>query len=64
MPDVDALWRAGMGGMAITASAIAIQDEATQARAREVLARRAEAHRGPHGLEIPIAYFIGTGQRA
>ena len=64
MPDVDALWRAGMGGMAITASAIAIQDEATQARAREVLARRAEAHRGPQGLEIPIAYFIGTGQKA
>jgi SAM-dependent methyltransferase len=63
MPDIEALWRAGMGGMAVTASAIAIQDEATQARAREALARRAEVHRGPSGLEIPIAYFIGTGHK-
>ena len=64
MPNVEALWRAGMGGMAVTASAIAAQDAATQARAREVLARRAEAHRGPQGLDIPIAYFIGSGQRS
>ncbi|WP_165982879.1 class I SAM-dependent methyltransferase [Dankookia rubra] len=63
MPDIEALWRAGMGGMAVTASAIAVQNAATQARAREVLARRAEAHRGPMGFEIPIAYFIGSGQR-
>jgi SAM-dependent methyltransferase len=64
MPDIEALWQAGMGGMAVTASAIAVQSAATQARAREVLARRAEAHRGPRGLEIPIAYFIGSGQRS
>ena len=63
MPDVEALWRAGMGGMAVTASAIAAQDAATQARAREAIARRAAVHRDPRGLAIPIAYFIGTGQK-
>jgi hypothetical protein len=49
--------------MAVTASAITAQDVATQARAREVIARRAEAHRGLRGLEIPIAYFVGAGQK-
>ena len=49
MPDVDALWRAGIGGMAVTASAIAAQDAATQARAREVIARRAEPYKTPKG---------------
>ena len=63
MPDVEALWQAGMGGMAVTGAAIAAQDAATQARAHEVIARRAEDHRGPQGLEIPIAYFVGTGQK-
>ncbi|WP_161993820.1 class I SAM-dependent methyltransferase [Muricoccus nepalensis] len=63
MPNVEALWQAGMGGMAVTAAAIAAQDAATQSQAREVIARRAEAHRGPQGLEIPIAYFIGAGQK-
>lgn len=63
MPDVEALWQAGMGGMAVTGSAIAAQDAATQARVREAIGRRAEAHRGQHGLEIPIAYFIGMGHK-
>jgi SAM-dependent methyltransferase len=63
MLDVDALWRAGIGGMAVTASAITSQDVNTQARAREAIARRAEAYRIPRGLEIPIAFFIGSGQK-
>jgi SAM-dependent methyltransferase len=63
MPDVDALWQAGMGGMAVNSAAIAAQDAATQAQARTVTARLVEVHRSPRGLEIPIAYLIGTGQR-
>ncbi len=62
MPDVDTLWRAGIGGMAVTASAITTQDVTTQARVREAIARRAEAYKSPRGLEIPIAFFIGSGQ--
>jgi SAM-dependent methyltransferase len=62
MPDVETLWQAGMGGMAVTAGAIAAQDSATQARARDALCRRAGAYVSPQGLEIPIAYLIATGQ--
>jgi hypothetical protein len=63
MLDVDTLWRAGIGGMAVTASAITTQDVTTQARVREAIARRAEAYKSPRGLEIPIAFFIGSGQK-
>lgn len=63
MPDAEALWQAGMGGMVVTAGALAAQDAATQARARNALARRAEAYRSPRGLEIPIAFLIGTGRK-
>jgi SAM-dependent methyltransferase len=63
MPDIEALWRLGMGGMAVTAAAIAAGDAAAQARAREALARRAEAYRTPKGLEIPIAFLVGAGQK-
>ncbi len=63
LPDAEALWQAGMGGMVVTASAVAAQDAATQARARDALARRAEAYRSAQGLEIPIAFLIGTGRK-
>jgi SAM-dependent methyltransferase len=64
MPDIEALWRAGVGGMAVTASAITAQDAATQARVRDVIARRAEPYcKSPPHLEIPIAYLIGSGRK-
>jgi SAM-dependent methyltransferase len=63
MPDVEALWQAGMGGMAVTAAAVSAQDAATQARVRDAIARRAEAYRGPRGLDIPIAFLIGVGRK-
>lgn len=63
MPDADALWQAGMGGMVLTASAVAAQSAATQAQARAALARRAEAYRSTQGLQIPIAFLIGTGRK-
>ncbi len=60
MPDAEALWQAGM---AVTAGAIAAQDGAVQAQARAALARRAQAYRSSQGLEIPIAFLIGAGQK-
>jgi ubiquinone/menaquinone biosynthesis C-methylase UbiE len=63
MPDIEALWRAGVGGMAVTASAITAQDAATQAQVRDVIARRAEPYRNGRHLEIPIAYLIGSGRK-
>ncbi len=63
MPNAEALWQAGMGGMAVTASAVAAQDTATQAQVRAAIARRAEAYRGEHGLAIPIAFLVGAGRK-
>jgi SAM-dependent methyltransferase len=61
LPDAEVLWQAGMGGMAMTASAVAAKDVATQARVREHIARQAEAYRTPEGLAIPIAFLLGAG---
>ena len=63
MPDAEALWQAGMGGMVVTASAVAAQGAAIQAQARDALARRAEAYRSSRGLEIPIAFLVGMGRK-
>jgi SAM-dependent methyltransferase len=62
--DVDALWRGGLGSFAVTASAITHQDAATQAAIRASLERRAAAYRTPTGLVLPIAFKIGSGQKA
>jgi SAM-dependent methyltransferase len=62
--DVDTLWRGGLGSFAVTASAIVHQDAATQAAIRASLERRAAVYRTPAGLVIPIAFKIGSGQKA
>ena len=64
IPDVDALWHGGLGSFALTASAIAHQDKATQAAIRGALERRAIAYKTPAGLELPIAFKIGAGRKA
>ncbi len=61
--DVDTLWRGGLGSFAVTASAIAHQDAATQAAIRTALERRAAAYRTPAGLVLPVAFKIGSGQK-
>jgi ubiquinone/menaquinone biosynthesis C-methylase UbiE len=63
IPDVETLWRGGLGSLAMVGSAISHQDEATQAAIREVLERRAAAYKTPAGLQIPIAFKIGSGQK-
>jgi len=64
VPDVDTLWHGGLGSFALTASAIAHQDKATQAAIRGALERRAIAYKTPAGLELPIAFKIGAGRKA
>jgi SAM-dependent methyltransferase len=64
LPDADALWGVGMGSLAVTGATVAGQDEATRARIRAALARRAEAYRTPDGLAVPISFKIGSGRRA
>lgn len=64
IPDVDTLWHGGLGSFALTASAIAHQDKATQAAIRGALERRAVAYKTPAGFELPIAFKIGAGRKA
>ena len=64
IPDVDTLWHGGLGSFALTASAIAHQDKATQAAIRGALERRAIAYKTPAGLELPVAFKIGAGRKA
>ena len=61
--DIDTLWRGGLGSFAVTASAIVVQDTATQAAIRASLERRAAAYRTPTGLVIPVAFKIGSGRK-
>jgi len=61
--DVDTLWRGGLGSLAVTGSAIAHQDAATQSAIRAALERRAEVYRTSGGLNLPIAFKIGAGQK-
>src|SRR5712675_2177271 len=60
IPDVDTLWRGGLGSFAMTASAIAHQDKATQAAIRGSSERTATAYKPPAGLKLPVAFKIGA----
>jgi len=61
--DTDTLWEGGLGGLALSASAIRHQDVATQAVIRAALERRAAAYRTERGLEIPVAFRVGAGRK-
>ncbi len=63
VPDVDALWKGALGGMALTSSLIVFQDAPTQAAIRAALERRATVHKTPKGLELPVAFRVGAGRK-
>ncbi len=61
--DADTLWHGGLGGLALSASAIRNQDAATQAAIKAALEKRASAYRTARGLEIPVAFRVGAGRK-
>jgi SAM-dependent methyltransferase len=63
IPDIDTLWRGGLGSFAITATAIIHQSVATQEAIRAALERRAAVYVTPAGLELPVAFKIGAGRK-
>ena len=63
VPDVETLWRGGLGSFAVTGSAVAHQDTATQARIRQAFDRRAQAYRTADGLLIPFAFRVANGRK-
>lgn len=63
VPDTETLWRGGLGSLVLTGAVIRQQDQATQDSIRVVFERRASAYKAANGLNLPIAFKIGSGQR-
>jgi ubiquinone/menaquinone biosynthesis C-methylase UbiE len=63
VPDTETLWRGGLGSLVLTGAAIRQQDQATQDSIRAAFERCARVYKTDHGLNLPIAFKIGSGQR-
>src|SRR5690348_10828712 len=63
VPDVETLWRGGLGSLLLTGAAIRHQDKATQDLIRAAFERCAGAYRSAVGLDLPIAFKVGSGRR-
>lgn len=63
IPDMDTLWRGGLGSFAVTSSAIGYQDEATQAKIRAAVERLAQPYVTADGLVLPVAFKIAAGRK-
>jgi SAM-dependent methyltransferase len=62
-PDTETLWRGGLGSFVLTGAAITHQDKATQDVIRAAFERRAIVYKSANGLEMPVAFKVGTGRR-
>jgi SAM-dependent methyltransferase len=63
VPDTETLWRGGLGSLVLTGSAIRHQDKAKQELVRTAFERRANVYKSAHGLNLPVAFKIGSGQQ-
>ncbi len=63
VPDTETLWRGGLGSLVLTGAAIRQQDQETQGAIRAAFERRASAYKTANGLDLPVAFKIGSGQR-
>ena len=63
VPDTETLWRGGLGSLVLTGAVIRHQDETTQDLIRTAFERCASVYRSADGLNLPIAFLIGSGQR-
>jgi hypothetical protein len=63
VPDAETLWRGGLGSLLLTGAAIKHQDKATQDLIRAAFERCADAYKSAVGLDLPIAFKVGSGRR-
>jgi ubiquinone/menaquinone biosynthesis C-methylase UbiE len=63
VPDTETLWRGGLGSLVLTGAVIRHQDQATQDLIRAAFERCASVYKSADGLNLPIAFMIGSGQR-
>jgi SAM-dependent methyltransferase len=62
VPDAETLWRGGLGSFVLTGAAIKLQDKATQEAIRAEFEQRADVYRTANGLELPVAFKVGSGR--
>ena len=63
VPDTETLWRGGLGGLLLTGAAIRQQDKATQDLIRTAFERCASVYKSANGLNLPVAFKVGSGQQ-
>ena len=63
VPDTETLWQGGLGSLVLTGAVIRTQDQATQQLIRTAFERRASVYRSADGLNLPVAFKIGSGRR-
>jgi SAM-dependent methyltransferase len=63
VPDAETLWQGGLGSLVLTGAVIKKQDQATQDLIRTAFERCANVYRSADGLNLPIAFKVGSGQR-
>jgi SAM-dependent methyltransferase len=63
VPDTETLWRGGLGSLLLTGAAIRHQDKATQDLIRTAFERCASVYKSANGLNLPIAFKVGSGQQ-
>jgi hypothetical protein len=63
VPDTETLWRGGLGSLVMTGALVSTQDQATQDLIRAAFERRASVYGSAEGLNLPVAFKIGSGTR-
>ncbi len=63
VPDTETLWRGGLGSLLLTGAAIRQQDKATQDLIRTAFERCATVYRSANGLNLPVAFKVGSGRQ-
>lgn len=63
VPDAETLWRGGLGSLLLTGAVIRHQDKATQDLIRAAFERFASVYKSANGLNVPIAFKVGSGRR-
>jgi SAM-dependent methyltransferase len=63
VPDTETLWQGGLGSLVLTGAVIRRQDQATQDLIRTAFERCASVYKSADGLNLPIAFQIGSGKR-
>jgi hypothetical protein len=61
VPDTETLWQGGLGSLLLTGAAIRHQDQATHERVRTAFERCASVYKSANGLNVPIAFKVGSG---